>query len=95
MKTLHLLITGRVQGVGFRDWLVHEATRSGLAGWVRNMGLDTVEAVISGPAEAVDRCVRLCWQGPALTAVSSVSATETTPPGEPGFMRRGSVAAHR
>ena len=95
MKTLHLLITGRVQGVGFRDWLMHEAMQRGLTGWVRNCGLDTVEAVISGPAEAVDGCVKLCWRGPALAAVSAVSATQTTPPAAPGFIRRSSVSSPR
>lgn len=94
MKSSHLLITGRVQGIGFRDWLVREATQRGLAGWVRNMGRDTVEAVISGPAEAVDDCAGLCWQGPALATVSRVSVTEAAPPDGSGFTRRNSVASH-
>ena len=57
MKALHLLITGRVQGVGFRDWLIQEATARGLTGWVRNVNRDKVEAVICGPDEAVELCV--------------------------------------
>ena len=93
MKSLHLLITGRVQGVGFRDWLEQEARQRRLAGWVRNLGRDTVEAVISGPGAAVDECVQACWQGPPLAAVRNVSITETTKPAAPGFLRRSSVAS--
>lgn len=95
MKTLHLLITGRVQGVGFRDWLIHEAAQFGLTGWVRNRGSDQVEAVISGPGDAVDRCVQRCWTGPALAAVNNIHISEAPPPREPSFTRRNSIASDR
>lgn len=95
MKTLHLLITGRVQGVGFRDWLIQDATQLGLTGWVRNKDSDVVEAVISGANEAVDLCVQHCRQGPALAAVNDVSISEVPPPSEPGFTRKSSIASHR
>ena len=91
MKSLHLLITGRVQGVGYRDWLVHEAQRRGLTGWVRNLATGAVEAVVAGEDKAVDDCVRLCWQGPPLADVSDVRVTETALPSETGFIRRRSV----
>jgi acylphosphatase len=91
MKTLRLLITGRVQGVGFRDWLVSQATQLGLSGWVRNSGFDAVEAVISGPAEAVDRCIQHCWQGPTSAAVANITITDAPPAAETGFTRRSSA----
>lgn len=93
MKALHLVIQGRVQGVGFRDWLVHEASQLGLSGWVRNRELNRVEAIISGPAEAVDLCVQRCRQGPALAIVSHIDISEASPPREPGFTRRISVSS--
>jgi acylphosphatase len=95
MKSLHLLITGRVQGVGFRDWLIHDAKKRGLTGWVRNIGSSSVEAVISGPDDAVDLCVQRCWRGPALAEVTDISITETAPPSEPGFTRRSTVTSRR
>jgi acylphosphatase len=92
MKSLHLLITGRVQGVGFRDWLVHEATQRGLTGWVRNVNRDKVEAVIAGPDEAVDDCVQHCWRGPNLAKVNDISIMDAPFPGDSGFTQRSSVS---
>lgn len=90
MKTLHLHITGRVQSVGFRAWLVREASALHLDGWVRNVGTGTVEAIISGPEEAVDRCVSLCRHGPPAAMVTGISLTATTPPNEVGFVQKSS-----
>ncbi len=95
MKSQHLLITGHVQGVGFRDWLAHKATRLGLAGWVRNMDHDTVEAVICGEDGAVDQCVNLCRRGPVSAKVDAINITNTPPPSEAGFVRRSSVFSQR
>lgn len=92
MKSLRLIITGRVQGVGFRDWLTAAATDLALTGWVRNTGADAVEAVISGPTHAVDHCVALCWQGPAFARVTDIAIMDTAPPAESGFVRRRSIA---
>ena len=94
MKHVHLLITGHVQGVGFRDWLVRKAAKLHLTGWVRNLGADTVETVLSGEDNAVDTCVQLCWHGPSLAHVNHISLTETTAPEEPFFIRRSSIASH-
>ena len=49
----HLIISGRVQGMGYRDWLRFEAEARGLSGWVRNRQDGTVEAVFAGSAEQV------------------------------------------
>ncbi len=51
--TSHLRIQGRVQGVFFRRWVVEEATRRGIRGWVRNRADGSVEAVLSGEITAV------------------------------------------
>jgi acylphosphatase len=95
MKSLHLLITGRVQGVGFRDWLIREAKRLSLSGWVRNIGADTVEAIIAGPDEAIDLCLQRCWRGPALAEVTDIHIEEAPPPAEPGFARRSTIPPDR
>ena len=91
MKSIHLIITGRVQGVGFREWLTHQANCFHLSGWVRNLGEDAVEALISGSAPAVEECERRCWQGPPFASVTEVVARDAAPPERPGFQRRVSV----
>jgi acylphosphatase len=90
MKATHLLITGRVQGVGFRDWLEAQAKRLGLDGWVRNVGHDTVEALLAGDAGAVEECARACRRGPPLARVETIIDNIAEPPSEPGFFKRPS-----
>lgn len=71
-KAVHVRITGRVQGVGYRAWTVDEARRRGLSGWVRNLADGDVEAVFSGPTAVVDDMVAACWRGPSLARVNHV-----------------------
>jgi len=67
-----LVISGRVQGVGFR-WFTHDAaTREGVTGWVRNLPNGRVEALVEGEAEAVTRVERALRQGPAGARVDNV-----------------------
>jgi len=75
MKSLHCIVLGRVQGVWFRAWTTEQATRLGLAGWVRNRHDGTVEAVVSGADDQVDRMITLLGQGPPLAQVLGVQAT--------------------
>src|ERR1700754_553348 len=63
-KTVRLVISGRVQGVSYRWWTVGEATQRGLNGLVRNRRDGSVEALVSGPASAVDDLIEACRQGP-------------------------------
>jgi acylphosphatase len=91
MMTRHVLIFGRVQGVGFRDWLVAQARRRGVHGWVRNRGDGTVEALLHGDDDAVSDLLRLCRDGPPHAAVKDVAAHPSDPPGEEGFHRRPSA----
>ena len=69
---LHVTISGRVQGVGYRAWLEHRATRAGIEGWVRNRADGSVEAVFAGPARMVGEMVALCRHGPPGARVQAV-----------------------
>jgi acylphosphatase len=74
VKAVRVEIEGRVQGVAYRDWTQRAAHSLGLAGWVRNRRDGSVEAVFHGPAEAVDRMVALCREGPPAARVAEVRA---------------------
>ena len=67
-----LTITGRVQGVGFRDWAVTTAQRLGLTGWVRNCRDGAVEALIVGDDAAVGAMIEACQRGPSIARVDAV-----------------------
>jgi acylphosphatase len=67
-----LAITGRVQGVGYRDWAVATGQRLGLSGWVRNRTDGSVEALVVGDDEAVSRMIEACRRGPTLARVDAV-----------------------
>jgi acylphosphatase len=82
MPALHLRITGRVQGVGYRYAFEREARRLGLAGWVRNRADASVEAQVQGPAAALDALTAWARRGPAAARVDQVTAT---PVGEQEF----------
>ena len=72
MKTLRLVIHGRVQGVFFRDSMRQEAQHLKVAGWVRNRSDSTVEAVMQGEPAAVDAIVRWAQRGPQHAQVTRV-----------------------
>ncbi|WP_020696905.1 acylphosphatase [Reyranella massiliensis] len=67
-----LTITGRVQGVGYRDWAVATGQRLSLSGWVRNRRDGAVEALIVGDEAAVGRMIDACRAGPALARVDGI-----------------------
>ena len=77
MKTLHLQIQGRVQGVWFRESMRREAERLGVVGWVRNRPDGSVEAVAQGAPEAVDALVEWARIGPPQARVERIIETET------------------
>jgi len=85
MNAHRLVIEGRVQGVGFRAWMVREARRLGLAGWVRNMPDGSVEAVIAGPEPAVQALLTACRRGPAAARVDRIAESFAEPPDGDGF----------
>ena len=65
-------VEGRVQGVWFRAWTVQEATRRGLAGWVRNCHDGAVEAVFAGPRIDVEDMIAACRRGPPAAQVTGL-----------------------
>jgi acylphosphatase len=80
-----VVVSGRVQGVWYRDSCRREARALGLAGWVRNRRDGTVEAAVEGPASAVDRLVAWMGQGSPRAVVTDVDLAEEPPTGETGF----------
>jgi len=72
MKAVRLEIEGVVQGVAYRAWTARSAIGLGLSGWVRNRRDGSVEALFRGPAEAVDRMLALCREGPPAARVTKV-----------------------
>lgn len=91
VKTVIVRISGRVQGVWFRDWTGKNANQLGLSGWVRNRRDGTVEALFSGPCGEVDDMVRRCRSGPSSAHVAKVEASPCQDaPLQGGFYQRGS-----
>jgi acylphosphatase len=87
MIARRLVITGLVQGVGYRDWLVAQAEAAGLSGWVRNRTDGSVEALLAGEAAAVAHVVEACRSGPAAARVVAVAEEAAEPPALTGFRR--------
>lgn len=75
-RTVHVMISGRVQGVGYRAWTAREADRRGLAGWVCNRRDGSVEAVFSGEAEAVAAMLVAVQDGPGGARVDAVEVSD-------------------
>lgn len=69
----HVVVRGRVQGVGYRAFVEDKAHRLGLRGWVRNRRDGSVEALFAGPATVVADMVALCRHGPPSARVDSVT----------------------
>lgn len=72
MTQAHLLISGSVQGIGYRYFIRSNARRLGLAGWVRNNPDGAVEALLQGEKEIIEQMIILCKKGPFLAEVKQV-----------------------
>ncbi|MET1052217.1 MAG: acylphosphatase [Mycetocola sp.] len=81
----HALISGRVQGVGFRYWARGEAERLGVRGWVRNRADGSVEAELEGDPAAVGAMLDSLRHGPPGAVVDGIDVTDRPPGGDPGF----------
>lgn len=82
MKRIYILISGRVQGVFFRRFVMHNAVRLGINGYVKNLGDGKVEAVLEGNNKQVDELIELCKQGPIGSKVENVDTKEEKYKGE-------------
>jgi acylphosphatase len=85
MVAKRFIVNGRVQGVGFRYFVVREAQALGLSGWVHNLADGSVEVVAAGEVGPVDALEGRLWQGPPHARVTTVETTAADPPGSPGF----------
>jgi ADP-ribose diphosphatase len=71
-RSVRMRIEGVVQGVGYRDWMLRQASAAGVAGWVRNRRDGSVEARLQGAREACDRVADACMRGPRAARVTRV-----------------------
>ncbi|MEJ1969535.1 MAG: acylphosphatase [Rhizomicrobium sp.] len=88
---LRLKIEGRVQAVGYRNFVIEMATRLSVDGWVRNRSDGTVEALVSGKNADVEKLVGLCMKGPPGSRIANVEMHRAEPAEEKGFRRRPSL----
>ena len=90
VRAVRFIISGRVQGVWFRDSMRKEAERLGIQGWVRNRPDRSVEAVAQGESERVEALIAWAWRGPPMARVEEVVVEESAAdPGVDGFRVRG------
>lgn len=68
----HIIVKGRVQGVGFRYFIEREALRRGVQGWVRNRRDNSVEALFAGSPQSVDAMIVACRLGPPSSQVDAL-----------------------
>jgi len=90
-RAVHVIVSGRVQGVGFRLWTVDEALSRGLDGWVRNRRDGSVEAVFGGADAAVEAMLAALRSGPRGAVVTEVAARPHDDAVASGFEVRATV----
>lgn len=91
--TQRMIVSGKVQGVGYRNWTIWTANALGVTGWVRNVEDGRVEIMASGDDKALDAMVEACRQGPMLARVDDI---EVEPVGQvhlKGFNKRLGIQA--
>ena len=72
MKKIHITISGKVQGVGFRYWLYQKSNERNVYGWVKNKITGEVEALLIGDYKDVDEILELCKKGPLSSRVTKI-----------------------
>ena len=82
MESMHLEVRGRVQGVGFRWFVVEQARELELAGWVRNNPDGRVEVAAAGPSEALAQLESAVRKGPRGARIDAVQKLGSVPAGE-------------
>jgi len=83
--TYNVRLTGRVQGVCFRDWTKNQACQLQISGWVRNRRDGSVEALISGSPENIQQMLSVIKVGPSAAHVTSIRLKLCSPPLDCGF----------
>ncbi len=86
-----IIVRGRVQQVGFRDWTVRHAKALGITGWVRNRRDGSVEIHAVGDDDAIGQLIVACREGPALARVASVEPQNDMDTSVKGFTKRFGV----
>jgi len=76
MAMIHVLITGDVQGVGFRQYVKYQAKKLNVKGWVKNLPDGKVEGCFSGSEENLERMINFSKRGPVLARVEDVKINE-------------------
>ena len=88
MPAVRLVISGRVQGVGFRAFVERQARKRGLRGWVRNRRDGTVEALFIGDDRALSEIEAACRRGPSMAMVTQLDRFDAADDGSDGFEAR-------
>ena len=86
-----VVVHGRVQGVWYRGWTVDTARALGLDGWVRNRRDGSVEMLLAGHEDAVERMIERCHEGPEAARVERVEVEEGDGATPSGFAQRPTV----
>lgn len=81
MTAAEIVVAGRVQGVGYRDYAQRQAERLGLTGWVMNLADGRVRAHAEGPRDTIETLVRVLEKGPPLARVETVDVRWVPPRG--------------
>ncbi|MDD9875966.1 MAG: acylphosphatase [Magnetovibrio sp.] len=84
-RAVHVVVSGRVQGVWFRGWTKQQTAARNLRGWVRNRRDGTVEAVFAGNPEDIESMLAACRRGPPAAKVVDLRATPAPLPNDIGF----------
>ena len=87
----HVIISGRVQGVGYRSWAAKQAERLGVVGWVRNRTDRTVEAIFQGTEGQITSLIDQCRSGPLAAKVMDIVITDTDIGEYGSFERRDTI----
>lgn len=91
MTAIRAIVTGQVQGVGYRAWTVRQARRLGLSGWVRNRADGSVEFLAAGDASAIQALLEACRRGPPAAIVHGIETHPADAPQADGFAQAATV----
>lgn len=92
MKSMHrIVVSGRVQQVGYRDYIVRKARSMGVTGWVRNLSDGRVEILADADPDVMKTFLEICHEGPSVTRVTDVTTTPVEEKPVKGFTKRFTV----